>query len=71
MYKEGKGHKTTDPTQGEDGILNWAGRYKLKSGSKATRESSHYFIVNTTSVVRLFISTANSGVLVKYRLVDS
>ena len=56
--------------QGEDGVLNWAHKYKLTEGAQLRHASVHSFVVPTTSVLRLFLDTVGSGVLVKYRLLD-
>lgn len=56
--------------QNEGGSLNWAHKYKLTEGSQLRHASAHTFVVSTTSVLRLFVDTVGSGVLVKYRLLD-
>lgn len=56
--------------QNQDSSLNWAHKYKLTEGSQLRHASAHTFVVSTTSVLRLFVDTVGSGVLVKYRLLD-
>lgn len=59
-----------EPGQAEDGVLNWAQKYRLIDGSTRQKSSSHTFAVPTSSVFRLFVDTTRSGALVKYRLLN-
>jgi len=65
------GHQQDDPTQGPDGVIDWAQRFRLLQDDEETKSSQIQFSVPTTSVVRFFVDTAKSGVLVKFRLLDA
>lgn len=69
-YQSHDDRASSDILQGEDGIVNWGHKYRLIDGSQLRHASMHSFMVPTTSVLRLFVDTVGSGVLVKYRLLD-
>jgi hypothetical protein len=62
--------ENSDIIQGEDGIINWGHKYRLMDKHELRHASVHEFMVPSTSVLRLFIDTVGSGVIVKYRLLD-
>mmetsp|Transcript_21053 Transcript_21053/g.32592 ORF Transcript_21053/g.32592 Transcript_21053/m.32592 type:complete len:167 (+) Transcript_21053:1621-2121(+) len=68
LAEGGIGHSAA--FQGEDGVLNWAKRYRLSEGDTMRKSSTHWFLVPSNSVMRFFVDTVQSGVLVKYRVLD-
>jgi len=70
LYDKKKEKGQGEALQGEDGVLKWAQRYRLVDGLIQRKSSKHKFMVPTNSVFRLFVDTNQSGVLVKYRLLD-
>jgi hypothetical protein len=71
LYKEAENHHVGDPLQGDDGVLKWAGRYRLSEGGTEITSSDSYFKVPTASVVRFFVDTIRTGTLVRYRILDA
>jgi hypothetical protein len=70
LYAGHGGSHSPEALQGEDGVINWAHKYRLTDGTAERHASTHTFIVPTTSVLRLFLDTVGSGALVKYRVFD-
>ena len=70
LYQADKSNGHGEALQQEDGVLNWAQRYRLVDRSSRRQSSTHTFMVPTNSVFRLFLDTSRSGVLVRYRLLD-
>jgi hypothetical protein len=52
-------------------VLDWTQRFRLLQDDEEIKSSHIQFMVPTTSVVRFFIDTAKSGVLVKFRLLNA
>lgn len=71
LFEEGPDHRKEDPTQGPDGVIDWTQRFRLLQNEQETKYSNIQFMVPQTSVVRFFVDTAKSGVLVKFRLLDA
>lgn len=67
---------TTKSYQNQEGLAFWSGVYKVSPPvntmqSKPKKlKTQHYFIVPTNSYVRLFLDTHDSGLRVRYKLLD-
>ena len=55
MYLAEGGTKHDQPFQSEEGVLNWAKRYRLSDGTSIRKSSTHWFLVPTNSVMRIFV----------------
>lgn len=52
-------------------MIDWSQRFRLLQDGEEIKASHTQFMVPTTSVVRFFVDTAKSGVLVKFRLLNA
>jgi len=71
LFEGGAGHQQDDPTQGPDGVIEWNQRFRLLERGGEIKSSRILFMVPGTSVVRFFVDTVKSGVLVKFRLLNA
>lgn len=67
LYK--KTDDQNETYQNDEGLLEWYGKYRLV-GEKYKKKSTHYFMVPSNSVLRFYFDTLNSGVKVKYTILD-
>lgn len=63
------GNESNEIFQNDEGLLQWFGRYRLV-GEKYKKKTIHHFMVPTNSILRLFFDTLESGVKVKYTILD-
>lgn len=58
--------------QNQDGFLLWSGIYRLDphQSVRNSQKSQHYFHVPRDSILRMFVDPHNSGVAIRYKILD-